>query len=647
MPSSSYKLKDIYAFGDYRLDVLERILWRGDVRVPLPDKAFEILCLLVKQPHRLISKDELLDAVWPDTIVEENNVAKNISLVRKTLGLRSDGSEFIETVRGHGFRFIADVRQESFGPPREKFFGREGLPASDRSSLAGAEDDACSIDSSNVPAESAGTIPGTTRTVRYVYVGLATVCLAGFIFLFAYTSRDSPPAESPITSIAVLPFSNGSGDPELAYLCDGLSETLIDRLSEFPQLKVIARTSSFRYRGDDIDVSDVTNKLGVQAVITGRVAERGGDLTIRVDLVGADNRQIWGEEFREKRSEALLFQKEIPQSIVRRLQLKLSGEDLRTFSNKRDTQNPQAYELLLRGRFERQKPEPENHRKAIDYFQQAIVVDPTYAIAFAELSLSYTLGIAVPDPNESLSKAAAAARTALELDPDLAEAHHALGGILLNQWDWSGAEREYRRAIELNANLARGYAGYAHYLTVMGRHEEAIAASQRGKELDPLSPRANVSLGWALLMSGNHDESIEIFKKSERRRHSNLGFAYAGKGMYGEAAAEFEHAIKDIGALPSDKIYLAASYAKVGQTKKARAILRQIEASERYLSPVELAYVYTALDEKDKAFELLGTAFVAHDPQLQNLNIDFFLDDLRADPRFAELVRRVGLPNRM
>ena len=266
---------------------------------------------------------------------------------------------------------------------------------------------------------------------------------------------------------------------------------MIDRLSELPQLKVIARSSSFKYRGENIDLQDAANKLGVQAIITGRVIQRGDNLSIRVEMVDVrDNRQLWSKQYNRRAADALTIQQEITQIISEKLRLKLSGAQAQELA-KQNTVNPLAYELLLKGRFVRLKSGVENLKKGIEYFDQAIAVDPNYALAYAELSFSYNRlgGLGALDPKEVAFKVEAAAQKALELDESLAEAHIALAVIKKDNWDWANAESEFQRAIELNPNLARAHTLYSDYLSIMGRHEQAIAEGKIGKELDPLTPR--------------------------------------------------------------------------------------------------------------------------------------------------------------
>ena len=451
---------------------------------------------------------------------------------------------------------------------------------------------------------------------------------------------------SQIGSIAVLPFQNATGDSDLDYLADGLSASLIDRLSELPDLIVIARSSSFKYRGENIDLQEAASRLGVEAVITGRLVRHGDDLSIRVEMVDVTNdRQIWSEQYDRRATDSLALQQEISQTVSKKLRSKLTGSEEKELA-KQDTVNPQAYELLLRGRFVRLKGagEGRNIPKAIEYFQQAVDVDPNYAVAHFELSFSYNL-------IGQYEKSNAEARKALELDENLAEAHIAQAVVRKNAWDWANSENEFRRAIDLNPNLAQAHGLYSGFLSIMGRHAESIIEGKRGKELDPLNPRINLTYAYAYLEARQYDQGIEIIKKTFDLEpnfipaHGALGMAYSGKGMYAEALAEYQEEERlvddpDSAANP----YLGAAYAMAGRRKEALAILEKLESSQPDFGSVAMAVLYTSLGEREKAFAMLEKAYTARNTKLQDLEIEQGLDPLRTDPRFKDLLRRIGLP---
>jgi len=364
-----------------------------------------------------------------------------------------------------------------------------------------------------------------------------------------------------------------------------------------------------------------------------------------------ENRQLWSEQYNRKAADALLVQQEIAQTASEKLRLKLSGAQEQQLE-KRETVNPQAYEMVLKGNFYENKGGTDNQKKANEYYQQAIAIDPNYALAYAQLSASYNeLAFnGIVDPKEFTPKAVAAARKALELDKNLADAHLALANLSLNAWDWAVAEAEYKRALELNPNLGDAHWGYSGYLIRIGRYDEAIAEVKRSRELDPLSLNNNAGVGYVLFFARRYDEAIAALQKTLEIDpnydipYVSLGYTYAGKGMHREAITAYQNAIR-LGAEGSSmQIFLGASYAQAGERGKAQEILKQLQASKEYVSPGELAILYGALEDKEAAFQSLEIAYTEHDLQLQFLKSDPAFDPLRSDPRFQNLLRRMNFP---
>ncbi len=657
----------IYEFEKFRLDTAHLMLYRGAEEISLAPKAVETLLVLVERRGEIVHKDELMETIWTDSIVEESNLAKYLHVLRKTLGNQQNGKPFIETYRRRGYRFNGEVKVGSSEIKQENtiqnFAPHPTISGAIREATTGkvvvladwqhkSEADA-RTSPNDLPADQ--TAEYSTRKIKSrqlgFVVGLIFLLLAS-IGLGSWFFANRASNAGAIESIAVLPFENADGDADLDYLSDGLSEGLIDRLSELPQLKVIARSSSFKYRGENIDVQDAARKLGVQTIVIGRVGRRGDDLSIRVELIDArDNKQLWGEQFNRKAADALTIQREIAQTISRKLRLKLTGAQEQQLAT-RGTDNPQAYELLLKGDFLINKNIKGNTRKAIEYYNQAISLDPNYALAYARLSRRYQAyaNNGVFDPKEMLPKARAAAQKAVELDENLAEAHLELANLALNDWDWKTAEREYQRTLELNPNLVAAHQSYSLYLGIMGQHEQAIDEAYRVRELDPQRLSSRSTAPFALLIARRFDESISENKKILELDQNYvpaylvLGYAYTGKTMYREAVAAYQEA-KRLGKNDlSLDIYLGTAYAGAGERGKAQAILKQLETSKEYVSSGELAILYAALDERDKAFESLEKAFAVHDLQLQYLKADPGFDSLHDDPRFQDLLRRVGLP---
>ncbi|HSU24953.1 MAG TPA: tetratricopeptide repeat protein [Pyrinomonadaceae bacterium] len=487
------------------------------------------------------------------------------------------------------------------------------------------------------------------RKLIWLIGGIAVVAaIAGFT---AYHFVDTS-SSNQIESVAVLPFENNSGDPNLDYLSDGLSESLIDKLSKLPRLKVISRNSSFKYRGAGLDLKDAAAKLGVRAIVTGTVSRIGDDLNVRVEMIDArEDRQVWSDQYQAKVADIISIQRQIAQEASQNLRAKLTGDDQQRFSRP-DTTNTQAYESLAKARFFYSKGGWENRSKAIDLYLQAISSDPSYALAYAELADLYAISAnsGSLDPKEAVPKAEAAAQTAVQLNPDLSEAHAALGYIRMNAWDWEAARREFLQAIELNPNSTRAHDLYSGYLSDNGRHDEAIAESKRAVELNPLSLVSQMGLAGTLVAAGKPDEAIEVLNKAKQldpnypSAYTNLGYAYAAKNMHKDAVAAFREGMRIGGESTSTNIYIGASLARLGDWSGALATLKKVEGSKEYVSPGELAILFTALGDREKALTTLERAYQEHDLQLKYLNVETGYDDLRSEPRFKELIRKVGLP---
>ena len=613
----------IYEFGAFRLDAVNRLLLRDGEVVALTPKCFDILLVLVESKGELLSKDELMQRVWPDSFVEESNLTYNISVLRKVLGERAGNHQYIVTVSGRGYRFAAEVREVV-----DRVEGEDAPPCN------------------NAPSQQIL----KKKPVLIATLSALVVILGGFI-IYRIANQPKPGTESAKT-IAVLPFkllSAENNDPEMEYLSDGISEDLINNLSQIGSIKVIARSSSFKYKGKDTDPQEVAQALGVEALVIGRVSRRGEQLQISVELMDArDKTQIWGDQYNRKLADLLAVQTEISREITEKLHSKLTNAEQQQLT-KRETLNPQAYELVLRGRFYLNKGGSPNRQKAVEYFQQAIAVDPAYAPAYAYLSSCYSNQItaSVLDPKEFTRKAEWAALKALNLDERLVDAHLALAGVKLISWEWAAAERELQRALELQPNNSRAHSRYSFYLSLMGRHDEAIAECNRARELDPLSLSLNWAVGYRLLLARRNDEAIEVAQKliemdpNYSEAYALLGYAYEAKGQYEEAIAAYQKAIKLGEHSPDIQIYLGATYAQAGEREKARSILKRLEADPN-VSRGALTSIYVALGEYEKAFAALERAYETHDNQLQFLKISQSFDPLRSDPRYQDLMRRVG-----
>src|SRR5437588_473839 len=460
-------------------------------------------------------------------------------------------------------------------------------------------------------------------------------------------------SQARIESIAVLPFANLSNDPKTEYLSDGITESLINSLSQLPNLAVMSRNTVFRYKGQATDLQKVGRDLHVRAILTGRLIQTGDDLTISVNLEDVtNNRQIWGEQYNRKLSNLVAVQQEIAGDIYGRLRPRLAGEERKLLA-KRPTEDAEAYQLYLQGLFYWNKWTQADFKKAADFFTQAVQRDQHYALSYAGLADTYSLlgDAGYLPPSEAWPKAKAAAMQALDIDDSLAEAHTSLGLVKEHfEWDWTGAEQEFKRAIELNPNLATAHHWYGDYLTNMGRFEEGMAQTKKAQELDPLSLIINTTLGWQFYVAGQNENAVEQLRKvldidakfSPARR--TLEEVYAHMCKQKEAVAEREKALSLSGGAE-----LAASIEEDFKKSGYKGVLQSwleglTELSKHsYVSSYSIAESYMRMGEKQKAFEWLEKAYEEHDSGLVSLAVEPMFESRRSDSRFKEIVRRMKL----
>jgi serine/threonine protein kinase/tetratricopeptide (TPR) repeat protein len=528
--------------------------------------------------------------------------------------------------------------------------------------------------SANLPSSpsSSGTIPmhsGEASSDTQVLVGLfarhkkafltvgaaATLILAGLGYgVYRWLS---PGSGSAIDSLAVLPFTNGGGDSNADYLSDGITESLIGNLAHVPHLKVKSRNSVFRYKGKDVDVQKVGNDLGVSALVSGRVTPHGDTLEVSAELTAVrDNTEIWGQHYRGKSADIISLQQQIAGDIAASLRSGLNNSEKQQVT-KQGTQNPEAYELYLKGRYSWNKRAAANLETAISYFNQAIAKDPGYALAYSGLADAYsTLPSFGGNPTEDVPKSNAAARKALELDPTLAHPHAVLGSNEMEyEWDFAGGQFEYKKALELDPNDATAHQWYANDIgQIGGREREAIAEVNRARQLDPLSLIISKSVGDVHILARQYDEAIAVCKKLANENptfafaHQCLTFGYWGKRMYPQVIEEW----KTFGQLSGDRNESELASAVEQGFRSAGwkgAVIKGIEILEAqrktgYRSAYYIAQLYADLGDKNQAFRWLNTAYQERDPLLVGLKTDFLLDPIRSDPQFAELVGKVGLP---
>jgi TolB-like protein/Tfp pilus assembly protein PilF len=462
----------------------------------------------------------------------------------------------------------------------------------------------------------------------------------------------APPGDV-ISSIAVLPFANINGNADTEYLSDGISETLINSLTEFQQLTVIARSTAFRYKGKEVDPKAVGRELNVRALLMGRVRQVKDRLDIQVDLVDASTgAQLWGQQYDRPVSDVLEVKQAIARQVTERLRLRLSGEEQQRLV-KRDTTNPEAYQFYLRGRYYWNKRTADGLRKAIEQFQQAIEHDPSYALGYVGLADCYLLlePYASIPASEILPKARAAADRALQLDGALADAHTSSAMVYQNQWQWAEADEEYKRAINLNPNYATAHHWYSGYHISKREFDDALREIKRAQELDPLSPVISNQVAWVYLLKNDFDSAVEQCQRIIKLEPSTagpyhlLGSVYLKQRRYQESIAALEKAVKLSGRASINLSRLAYCYAVAGRRTEALRIMRELE--QRYASREALAQqvaeVYAGLGEVDRAFAWLEKGFEQRAGLLQLITTELSFDGLRSDPRYDRLVRRMGL----
>jgi serine/threonine protein kinase len=477
-------------------------------------------------------------------------------------------------------------------------------------------------------------------------VGLIVLLIAT-VFGYSYFTRRSL-STAPIESIAVLPFQNEAGNPDVEYLSDGMTESLINSLSQLPKLNVKARSSVFRYKGKEFEPQQVGSELNVQAILNGRVVQRGDDLTLYLSLVdGRSGNQLWGEQYNRKLTNLVTLQNEIARDVANKLRTRLSGADELKLA-KKYTENVEAYRLYLEGRFYWNKRTPEALKRAVDYFNQAIALDPSYALAYAGLADAYALYFdytALPS-REEIPQARDAALKALSLDDGLAEAHASLGLILLwFDYDFAAAEREFKRAIELNPNYAPAHQWYGYLLTTLGKTEEALNENRRAVEIEPLSLVMNYTYASSLFYARRYDEAIAQAKRAleldanSLGGHFWLGTAYVTKSDYAPAVDAFAKT-RELAGDPEAAELMRKNFAKGGWQMFLRGLL---EDRATAASPYRLAQVHLLLGNKDQAFAQLDKSYDMREPAITRLKVDPRFDGLRGDPRFQDLLQRLGL----
>lgn len=616
--------KHFYEFGPFRLDLIKRVLLRHDEVISLPPKAFEVLLALVSNGGRALTREELMKRVWPDAFVEEGNLTQAIFLLRKALDDTPQEPRYLVTVPRQGYRFAAEVTES-----RDE--SATGIPDN-------------SLSPTVIPQTAEPRRAHPPRVSRRVWMAAGALLLAGAVAISVWmvTPRKPMPPQPPVNSIAVLPFTNLSADPENEYFSDGLTEEITSVLAGVDGLRVMARSSALQFKGKSGDIRAISRQLGVGTVLEGSVRKQKDRVRITVHLSSAtDGRQLWSRNYDRELKDVFAVQEEIAQAIVTTLRssfgLAVATPRVRPF-----TSNVAAYNLYLQGRYQRGKLALE---MAADLFQQAIEKDPGYAVAHAALADCYGhMGrIFMLAPKDAYSKAAASIQRALAIDDSLADAHAAQGYLsFYYKWDWAAARRHFERALQLDPDNTMAHLYSARYSSAMGRFPESLAEVGRALALDPADPVVTSSLVWHHLCARNYQQAVAAAERSLAIDPNNLSsvvylrWTYEQTGLLEKAAEVWQRALVD-------QIALGRALEKDGPTGYWHALLRW-QLAEKHVSGYHTAAVYVRLAERQQALRWLERAYQDRNPWLVNLNADPVWDSLRTEPRFVALVKNVGLP---
>jgi TolB-like protein/DNA-binding winged helix-turn-helix (wHTH) protein/Tfp pilus assembly protein PilF len=624
-------------FGAFEADVQTGELRKQGKRIRLQDQPFQLLVMLLEAPGQVVTRDELRSKLWPQTTVDfDHGLNKAISKIREALGDSPEHPRFVETVARRGYRFLADVA--IVGDGRAKTVpddpAYEGFPAFS-------------------PAQTTTHRKAKPRNlVRLLFgVGLALAVASAISWVFYHEIYSSPA----IRSLAVLPLENVSGDNSQDYFADGMTDAWITRLAQISTLRVISRTSVMTYKNVHRPLAEIARDLNVDAVVEGSVSRSGDRVRVTAQLIDARNdRQLWAASYDEDIRNTLVLQSRVTRAIAEQVRATVNPQEQLTLAKSRAV-DPDAYEAYLKGRYFWNKRTGEGLRTAIDYFKRAVTIDPNYAEAYAGLADSYAVAgdwkYGVLPPLDAFPKATAAAAKALALDASLGEAHASLAYALdLYGWDWDGAETEYKQAIQLNPGYATAHQWYSWHLFMVGRDDDALIELRRAESLDPLSLIINADIADALCVAHRYDEAVEQSEKTLKMDsnfaigHYELGQALMQKHMYDPAIAEFQRAIELSGHSGAFDSNLGYAYAVSGRKEEALKIVGELESryAENHSVDADIALIYVGLDDQDEAISRLNRAFDGRF-KASILRRPAF-DPLRSDPRFQDLLRRMGLP---
>jgi TolB-like protein/DNA-binding winged helix-turn-helix (wHTH) protein/Tfp pilus assembly protein PilF len=636
-----HQLSGRLRFGVFEVDLLAGELRKHGLQVRLQEQPFQVLAILLERGGEVVTREELQKNLWPaDTFVDfDHGLNKAINKIRDALGDSAESPRFVETVPRRGYRFLAEVRVVDAAPVRSPEPATQPLPGAKAPDLANL---------ARKTATPKRLLPSLAQKIL-VFVSLVLIAILT-AWIFHSGNRLSPV----IRSLAVLPLDNISGDASQDYFADGMTDELITDLGQISALRVISRTSVMSYKGARKPLPQIARELNVDAVVEGTVLRSGDRVRITAQLIQAsDDKHLWAHSYEGDLSDTLALQNQVARAIAEQIRISLNPQEQAALKNVKVV-NPQAYESFLKGRYFWNKRTADGLKVAVAYFNQAIEEDPGYAQAYSGLADTYALlgdwQYAVMPPKEAFPKAKAAAIKALEMDNTLGEAHNSLAFCLDGfDWDFESAGKEFQRATELNPGYATAHHWYAWHLSLVGRNDEAIAEMKKAQSLDPLSLIINADLAELFLIAHSYDKSIEQSRKTIEMdsnfglAHNQLAQAYLQKQMYSEAIAELRKAIQVSGGSPTFTANLARAYAGTGRRNPAIDLLNDLKKGSKpgYSHASEIAVVYAALGDKDQAMIWLEKGYEERFNPGVLLRPGF--DPLRSDPRFQNLLRRIGL----
>jgi TolB-like protein/DNA-binding winged helix-turn-helix (wHTH) protein/thioredoxin-like negative regulator of GroEL len=629
----------ILCFGSFEVDLEARELRRQGLKIGLQDQPFRLLTLLLERAGEVVTREELRDKLWPaDTFVDfDHSLNTAVRKLREALGDSAETPRYVETLARRGYRFVAPLAEP--GPT---------------SPLAHSAD----ADLASASPPTVARLPPSARRALVIAAVLSSAALVAYWVGGRRSPRAQPGRR---LTLAVLPFDNLSGDADQEYLSDGLTEEMITQLGrlEPDRLRVTARSSTWKYKRAERDIDRLRRELGADYVLEGSLRRAGERVRVTAQLIQAvDQTDVWAETYERDLRDVLVLQSEVARAVARAIALTLTPDAQARLASARSV-SAESYQDYLRGRYFSNRRTEAALKQALGYFQRAIAVDPDNARAYSGLADCYSaLGassvVGGLPPRQAMPEAKAGALKALEIDGTLAEAHNSLAIVhLLYDWDLAASEKEFRRALELDPEYTTAHHWYSHCLLALGRTDESLAESKRALELEPLHLVIGVHLGWHYLYVRQYDQAIEQFRKTleldpafpQAQRYA--AWAYLQKGMREEAIASLRAALGQLGRDPEVEGELGHALGVAGRRAEALAMLEGLRqlSSRRYVAPFSVALVHTGLGDRDQALAWLEKAYVERSDYMPYLSREPMLDGLRSDPRFAALVRRVGLPN--